>query len=98
MNRFIIIAIVIAVGLYGNQAAKKHRQEQAYETSETTAENFSSPASEKPSNNGQFKCDGRTHCSNMTSCAEATFFLQNCPGVEMDGNNDGVPCEKQWCN
>lgn len=45
-----------------------------------------------------FKCDGRTHCSQMTSCAEATFFLRNCPGVKMDGNNDGVPCEQQWCN
>jgi endonuclease YncB( thermonuclease family) len=45
----------------------------------------------------RFKCDGRTYCSQMTSCEEATFFLQNCPGVKMDGNNDGVPCEKQWC-
>jgi len=44
-----------------------------------------------------FRCDGRTHCSQMTSCAEATFFLRNCPDVEMDGNNDGVPCERQWC-
>ena len=39
----------------------------------------------------------RTHCSQMTSCAEATFFLRNCPNVQMDGNNDGVPCEQQWC-
>ena len=44
-----------------------------------------------------FKCDGRTYCSQMTSCEEATFFLRNCPNVKMDGNNDGVPCEKQWC-
>ena len=45
-----------------------------------------------------YRCDGRTHCSQMTSCEEATYFLRNCPGTEMDGNNDGVPCEKQWCN
>ncbi|WP_417913855.1 cold shock domain-containing protein [Candidatus Electronema sp. JM] len=44
-----------------------------------------------------FRCDGRTHCSQMTSCAEATFFLKNCPNTQMDGNNDGVPCERQWC-
>lgn len=44
-----------------------------------------------------FRCDGRTHCSQMTSCAEATYFLRNCPGVQMDGNHDGVPCEQQWC-
>lgn len=44
-----------------------------------------------------FRCDGRTLCSEMKSCAEATFFLQNCPDVKMDGNRDGVPCEQQWC-
>ena len=44
-----------------------------------------------------YRCDGRTHCSQMTSCEEAEFFLANCPGVKMDGGGDGVPCEKQWC-
>lgn len=60
------------------------------------------PASEHqpptaPPPRSAFRCDGRTHCSQMTSCAEARFFLENCPGVKMDGNNDGVPCERQWC-
>ena len=40
-----------------------------------------------------FKCDGRQHCSQMTSCSEAKYFLKNCPGVKMDGDNDGIPCE-----
>ncbi len=44
-----------------------------------------------------YRCDGRTYCTQMTSCAEATYFLKNCPGVKMDGNHDGVPCEQQWC-
>ncbi len=44
------------------------------------------------------RCDGRTRCSEMTSCAEARYFLQNCPGTKMDGNRDGEPCEQQWCN
>ncbi|MDO8329224.1 MAG: excalibur calcium-binding domain-containing protein [Fluviicoccus sp.] len=44
-----------------------------------------------------YKCDGRTYCSQMTSCEEAQYFLENCPNVNMDGNQDGVPCEKQWC-
>ena len=52
---------------------------------------------DEPLPTGKFKCDGRTYCSQMSSCEEATFFLQNCPGVKMDGNHDGVPCEKQWC-
>lgn len=44
-----------------------------------------------------FRCDGRTHCSQMRSCDEARYFLAHCPGVKMDGNRDGVPCERQWC-
>ncbi len=44
------------------------------------------------------KCDGRTVCSQTTSCAEAKYFLANCPGTRMDGDGDGTPCEQQWCN
>lgn len=44
-----------------------------------------------------FRCDGRKYCSQMTSCAEAKFFLKNCPDPRMDGDHDGVPCEEQWC-
>ncbi|WP_268796957.1 excalibur calcium-binding domain-containing protein [Pseudomonas huanghezhanensis] len=44
------------------------------------------------------KCDGRKYCSQMTSCAEAKSFLQQCPGIEMDGDGDGIPCESQWCH
>jgi hypothetical protein len=47
---------------------------------------------------GSFRCDGRTHCSQMNSCAEAKYFLRNCPDVKMDGDLDGIPCEDQWCN
>jgi len=43
------------------------------------------------------QCDGRTHCPQMRSCAEATYFIQHCPNTQMDGDGDGVPCEDQWC-
>jgi hypothetical protein len=56
-----------------------------------------SPAPSTGASGTVYKCDGRIYCSQMTSCAEATYFLQNCPGTKMDGNNDGIPCEKQWC-
>jgi cold shock CspA family protein len=45
-----------------------------------------------------FRCDGRTRCSQMKSCEEATFFLRHCPNTKMDGDGDGIPCEQQWCN
>lgn len=44
-----------------------------------------------------FQCDGRQHCSQMSSCREAKLFLKNCPGMQMDGDGDGIPCEQQWC-
>ncbi|MDY0281587.1 MAG: excalibur calcium-binding domain-containing protein [Salinivirgaceae bacterium] len=56
-----------------------------------------SSGNDSPTSNTQYRCNGRTYCSQMTSCEEATFFLENCPGVKMDGNKDGVPCERQWC-
>jgi cold shock CspA family protein len=44
-----------------------------------------------------YQCNGRTMCSQMSSCEEATWVLKNCPGTKMDGNGDGVPCEQQFC-
>jgi hypothetical protein len=87
MKRLIVIAIL---GFLMWQGYAKYQ-------SNSIAE-ISSPLMQRESTStSQFKCDGRTYCSQMTSCAEATFFLKNCPGVKMDGNNDGVPCEQQWC-
>ena len=54
-------------------------------------------ATAKPASSAAYECAGRIHCSQMRSCAEAKFFLAHCPGVKMDGNGDGVPCEAQWC-
>jgi cold shock CspA family protein len=44
------------------------------------------------------RCDGRNKCSQMSSCQEATWFINHCEGMEMDGNHDGIPCEEQHCN
>jgi Excalibur calcium-binding domain len=66
-----------------------------------SSEKFTPTASNPPSVSaltGSFSCDGRKHCSQMRSCAEANYFLANCPGVKMDGDNDGIPCEEQWCS
>ena len=47
----------------------------------------------------QFICEsGKTHCSQMRSCDEAKFYNKNCPGTKMDGDGDGVPCERQHCS
>jgi hypothetical protein len=56
-----------------------------------------SPAPRASTSNSAFRCDGRTRCTQMHSCEEATWFINHCPGTEMNGNHDGVPCEQQWC-
>jgi len=43
-----------------------------------------------------YQCDGRQHCSQMTSYEEAKYFITYCPNTKMDGDNDGVPCERQF--
>lgn len=88
--------LVIAALLFG--AWKGYEAYQARKLADRSAEP-SAPftLTTSPSPTSSFSCDGRKYCSQMTSCQEATYFLKNCPGVKMDGNNDGVPCEQQWC-
>ena len=63
-------------------------------TTATAAEKPAPTTSITPSG---LSCDGRQYCSQMKSCAEAKYFLANCAGVKMDGDKNGIPCEKQWC-
>jgi len=62
-----------------------------------SADRSRSPERVLPKPTDTYSCDGRQHCSQMRSCDEATFFIRNCPDTKMDGDNDGVPCESQWC-
>lgn len=52
------------------------------------------PKSVIPKSTQNFTCDGRQHCSQMTSRAETVFFINNCPNTKMDGDGDGDPCER----
>ena len=84
MKRLMVIAI-LAVGLsYAYTKIQPGGVENVASVAKTPA----------PSN---FRCDGRTLCNQMTSCAEATYFIKHCPNTKMDGDRDGVPCEDQWC-
>ena len=88
------ILLAVGVGVYAYSAYQRsHRGSSASVAGPQAVVRSKAPESVSPT----FRCDGRTYCSQMTSCTEAKFFLKNCPGTEMDGNNDGVPCEKQWC-
>ena len=80
-------AVVLALGLVG-YGSYFSRQDSNVVPSAFTAVETSGQS---------FRCDGRTHCSQMTSCTEARYFLKHCPGTQMDGDGDGEPCEQQWC-
>jgi hypothetical protein len=102
MKRLFVIALLCLVGwqVYVRYEAKRLPATQAPVpaiAAQPAALFPGAPASPGAATASLFKCDGRTYCSQMSSCAEATFFLKNCPGTKMDGNNDGIPCEKQWC-
>ena len=92
INVLIGLVLVVAIGAFGYSQYQRHwvRPQAA------AAMPFQEAVAAEPVL-GSYRCDGRTHCSQMTSCSEARFFLKNCPGTQMDGNNDGVPCEQQWC-
>lgn len=86
-GRIMPIVVVVILGFYG-YSQYSHR---------VAPPSAAAAQSSDQATSSIFQCDGRTHCSQMTSCTEAKFFLRHCPGVQMDGNNDGTPCEQQWC-
>ena len=100
MQRLIVVLIVATLGWYGYTKYQEDARVRAFVeawTPRTSARQGAPSPMPQSRTASPFKCDGRTYCSQMTSCAEATFFLKNCPGTKMDGNNDGIPCEKQCC-
>ena len=74
-----------------NAASKKKREA-------ATLDPVDRAAPSNPAAVSGFSCDGRKVCSQMKSCAESKYFLANCPGTTMDGDKNGIPCEKQWCS
>lgn len=97
MKKLFLILAFAAMALAGYH---KYQARAAVDASPVAAAPVASTLDAAPATaaSSPFKCDGRTHCSQMTSCAEATYFIQHCPNTAMDGNNDGVPCERQWCS
>lgn len=83
LGRLIPLGFVIALGAYGyNEYTQRGTPQTAHAVQSSVA---AAP--------GPFHCDGRQYCSQMSSRAEAEYFLRNCPDTRMDGDNDGVPCE-----
>ncbi len=95
LRNLIVIALLLGLGVLGFRKYQDIRATDAATASEPSATAIAKPAAPPAQ---PYRCDGRTHCSQMRSCADATQVLEHCTGTEMDGDGDGVPCETQWCN
>ena len=96
MKNLLVLVILGALVWYGYGKYKSISASEVATTAPSPAALTRASTSVTPAA-AQFSCDGRTYCSQMRSCAEATYFLRHCPNTKMDGNHDGVPCERQWC-
>jgi len=47
----------------------------------------------KPVPDAVYKCASKRHCGEMSSCAEARFYLEQCGLTRLDRDGDGVACE-----
>lgn len=100
MKKLILVALIAVAGWQGYTKYQARQLAMAEVQEEAPVSDYS-PSPRVPADTPSpptFQCDGRTYCSQMTSCEEATYFLRHCPGVKMDGDNDGIPCERQWCS
>jgi len=89
----LLLIVLIGFAAWKGYESYQFRQQA---TAAQVGQSISVPPVASPTSTN-FTCDGRKYCSQMTSCAEATYFLKTCPGAKIDGNNDGVPCGRQWC-
>lgn len=95
---FVVIGIVVA-SIYRHASQEPARDDISAPEAQAAAPDPAQLQVERSANEPvKFRCDGRERCPQMNSCEEARYFLANCPGVKMDGDRDGIPCEDQWCS
>jgi len=57
---------------------------------------YASPTIQQVRKVEKFQCQGKVWCTEMGSYEEAMFYLRNCPNTKIDGDGDGIPCERQF--
>jgi hypothetical protein len=87
------IILLILIGLGAWNAYDKHSASSPNDALANSGKTNIGQAFAGTTTSPSFSCDGRVHCSEMTSRAEAEYFSNNCPGTKMDGDHDGDPCE-----
>ena len=98
-NKFVLLFIIIGIGAFSYQrlglSPTRTPIQQTPSITTPSKPLLNRAFSDTDTNiNSQFSCDGRQHCSQMTSRAEAVYFINHCPNTKMDGDRDGIPCER----
>jgi endonuclease YncB( thermonuclease family) len=52
------------------------------------------PLPQAPLRQADSSCGGKRTCKDMDSCEEAQFYLSHCGVSGLDGDRDGIPCER----
>lgn len=60
----------------------------------TTMTSLPPSIADRPSSQPIRQCGAKRVCRQMGSCEEALYFLKSCNVRSLDGDGDGVPCEK----
>jgi hypothetical protein len=86
MNKLILLAILWApLAALAGTAVDSAK-------ADSTAEVAKLP-DEADAGGGAFTCTGKSTCGQMTTCAEAEFYLKQCGKSRLDRDHDGIPCE-----
>jgi len=99
-NTLLPLLLIFGIGIFGFKKYTEFEIAQAPNNAEIETTPLYEPQTQPQSApQAQFRCEaGKTHCSHMSSCAEATYYINHCPNTQMDGDGDGIPCERQWCS
>ena len=93
---FLAVGLLSLAGLGAYEVGIFAPRSSAFESSTASSESSTASRLHSPWTS-HYECQGKKYCSEMESCEEAIFYLQSCPDTKMDGDGDGVPCERQWC-
>ena len=100
MKRILLIVILAASGWYGwgkYQAYLRTKRASGVPGPLSRKAASAAPARSTDPRVSFFSCDGRTACTQMTSCEEVRFFLKNCSGMNWEASGEGQSCQTQWC-
>lgn len=72
-------------GHYNRSTGEYHYHNSGYKKTSYTNNKASS---------SDYQCGNKRYCYEMVSCKEVMFYFNNCGLSRLDGDKDGIPCEK----